>query len=283
MKHIFILILTLLPLLGIGQQPVMTRLGDWIDDSVQLRGSMQGMAIHGRYAVTLRHGGQCLLLDLKKKKCIGTYQLEDNTTHCNNASFSTTFLGTEEHTHKGIRIRQDKLPLLYVSSCYGDKACHVSRISDTGSTTIQRIYFDSPSFPVAQDWCVDATNGYLYAFGGRRGETMYLKKFALPKISSEAVEIRLTDTNVIQTIPITCVKVAQGSVIKNGYAYLPDGNEPGQYWLHIIDLSNGSKTRTIDLNDIGLEPEGVDVQGQWIYVSFHTSDPKENKIYRFRK
>ena len=270
MKRLILLSLVFLPIFVYGQRPVVTRLGNWVDDSVQLKGSMQG-----RYAVALRHGGQCLLLDLRKKSCIAAFQLEGNTTHCNNASFSSTFLQDKEV--------QPTLPLLYVSSCYGDKACHVTRIGSQGSTTVQRIYFDSPSFPVAQDWCVDADSGYLYAFGGRKGGMMYLKKFVLPSVTAEATEVHLTDSDVIRTIPITCVKVAQGSKIKDGHAYLPDGDSPGNYWLHVVDLNTGQEVRTIDLNPIGLEPEGVDVRGRWIYVSFNTPDPKENKIYRFRR
>ena len=76
--------------------------------------------------------------------------------------------------------------------------------------------------------------------------------------------------------------MAQGSKIKGGYAYLPDGDSPGNYWLHIIHLATGREVHTIDLNPIGLEPEGIDIQGDWIYISFHTPDPANNKIYRFR-
>ena len=275
MRHLTFLGFALLPLLAFGQHPVMTRLGDWVDDSIQLKGSMQGLAVYGQYAVALRHGGQCLLLDLRKKRCTAAFQLEGNNTHCNNASFSPTFFLNKAD--------EPVLPLLYVSSCYGDKACHVTHIGTLGSTTVQRIYFDSPSFPVAQDWCVDADSGHLYAFGGRKGGMMYLKQFALPEVTPEAAEVHLTDQDVIRTIPISCVKVAQGSKIKDGYAYLPDGDSPGGYWLHVVDLATGHEVRTVDLNPIGLEPEGVDVQGRWIYISFNTPDPKENKIYRIRR
>ena len=172
MKRLILLSLVFLPIFVYGQRPVVTRLGNWVDDSVQLKGSMQGLAVYGRYAVALRHGGQCLLLDLRKKSCIAAFQLEGNTTHCNNASFSSTFLQDKEV--------QPTLPLLYVSSCYGDKACHVTRIGSQGSTTVQRIYFDSPSFPVAQDWCVDADSrshrGAPHRLGCDKDHTHHLRK-----------------------------------------------------------------------------------------------------------
>ncbi|MBQ6069245.1 MAG: hypothetical protein IJK84_07050 [Bacteroidales bacterium] len=253
-----------------GQYPVVGRLGNWVPDTVTLRGSLQGLALHGRNAVLLRHGGQCLVLDMHKRKMVVTYPLAGNTSHCNNASF-----GPVRYE------KDDPLPLLYVSGCYGDKACYVTRLMCDSSLLVQRIFYDSDCFPIAQDWCVDAEGRYLYAYGGKRGGMMYLKKFALPELS--VAEVHLTDNNVLQTIPITCVNVAQGSKIKNGYAYLPDGDSPGNYWLHIVDLTTGREVRTIDLNPIGLEPEGVDLLGRWIYVSFNTPNPKDNTIYRFRR
>lgn len=259
-----------MPLWAIGQRAVVSHLGAWLPAGVELHGSMQGMALHGRFATTLRHGGQCVILDLRKHSCVATYPLAGNTSHCNNASF-----GSMRYS------KEDLFPLLYVSGCYGDKACYVTRLLKDSSILVQRIFYDSDCFPIAQDWCVDADMGYLYAYGGKRGSTLYLKRFALP--STDVAEVHLTDNDVLQTIPITCVGVAQGSKVKGGYAYLPDGDRPGNYWLHIVDLATGGEVRTIDLNPIGLEPEGVDVQGRWIYVSFNTPNPKENKIYRFRR
>ena len=260
----------LVSLSAVGQCTVVLRLGDWLPTGVELNGSIQGMALHGRYAATVRHGGQCVILDLRKHNCIAAYPLAGNTSHCNNASFGSNRFA-----------KDDLFPLLYVSGCYGDKACYVTRLLPDSSLLIQRIFYDSDCFPIAQDWCVDADGGYLYAFGGKRGGTLYLKKFVLPSV--DVREVRLTDDDVLQTIPITCVRVAQGSKIKDGYAYLPDGDSPGNYWLHVVDLATGQEVRTIDLNPIGLEPEGVDVSARWIYVSFNTPDPKENKIYRFRR
>ena len=258
------------PLLSAGQRPVVRHLGDWVSDSVELCGSMQGLAVYGRYAVALRHGGQCLVLDMGKHRCVASYCLDANTSHCNNASFSS------------IRyVEEDSFPLMYVSGCYGDKTCYVTRLLTDGNELVQRIFYDSDCFPIAHDWCVDADSGYLYAYGGKKGGTLYLKKFSLPPLSS--VEVHLTDSDVLQTIPIDCVSVAQGSKIKDGYAYLPDGDTIGNYWLHVVDLATGREVRTIDLNPIGLEPEGVDVSGRWIYVSFNTPNPRENKIYRFKR
>lgn len=245
----------------------MPRLGDWLHGGITLTGSTQGMAVYHDRIVMLRDGGQCLILDIKQHRTLSAFMLQGNTTHCNNAAFSS------------LRPYGDSIPLLYISSCYGDKACLVTRLSPDSSSIVQRIYYDSDCFPVAQDWCLDADSNWLYAYGGRKGGPMFLKQFRLP--APTAPEVHLTDSDVVRTIPVNCVSVAQGSKIKNGYAYLPDGNRPGHYWLHIISLATGQEVHTIDLNPIGLEPEGIDVLEGWIYISFHTPDPLDNKIYRF--
>ena len=268
MKHCFFILLAIAPLLTIAQQPVVSKLGDWISDTVILTGSLQGMAVNGSSIVLLRHGGQCLILDTTQQRCTASFHLPHNDTHCNNASFSSSR-----------RTPGDTFPLLYVSSCFGDKACLVYHLDAQGAMLLQRIVYESDCFPVAQDWCLDADSSYLYAFGGRRGGMMYLKKFHLPDTAPS--EIHLTDGDVLQIVPVSCVKVAQGSKIHHGLAYLPDGDEPGQYFLHIIDLASGQEIRTIDLNAIGLEPEGVDIADNAILISFHTPDPRNNAVYRF--
>lgn len=262
-------LLLLLPLLSVAQEAVVSFLGDLIPVNATLNGSLQGMAIHCDQCILLRHGGQCVTLDLQRQLCTGIQQLADNSTHCNNASLSPFHRNGEP------------FPLLYVSSCFGDKACYVYRITQNDNVLLQRIFFDSPAFPIAQDWCIDIERRQLYAFGGKRGGTMYLKRFALPEPSDR--DVHLTDADVLQTIPINCVKVAQGSKVSDGIAYLPDGDTAGGYFLHIIDLATGKETRTIDLNPIGLEPEGIDISGEWIYISFNTPNPAHNCIYRFSK
>lgn len=268
MRRLLFLFFCLNALVAMAQQPVVEQLGDWLPEGTELHSTMQGMALYGRYAVTLRDGGQCVILDLKKKRCVGSYFLDQNRTHCNNASFASKE-----------RYGNSPFPLLYVSSCYGDKACLVTQIGFDSSRLVQKIFFDSDRFRVAQDWCVDAKGGFLYAFGGKMGGMMYLLKFQLP--TTDQPEVHLSEADILETTPISCVKVAQGSKIKDGYAYLPDGNRPGGYFLHVVELGTGREVRKIDLNKLGMEPEGVDIKGRWIYVSFHTADARENGIYKF--
>ena len=228
-----------LPFSMMAQRPVVERLGDWLPEGTALHSTMQG-----------------------------NYFLDQNTTHCNNACFASTK-----------RYGDSPFPLLYVSSCYGDKACLVTKIGFDTSEVVQRIFFDSDRFRIAQDWCADADSGYLYAFGGKRGGTMYLLKFKLPEV--DRCEVHLTESDILQTTPINCVDVAQGSKIKGGHAYLPDGNKPGGYFLHVVELGTGREVKKIDLNPLGMEPEGVDIKRGRLYVSFHTEKGEDNCIYKF--
>ncbi|MCQ2283061.1 MAG: hypothetical protein MJZ99_10645 [Bacteroidales bacterium] len=260
MKH-RILILFLILTNGISAQT----LADFnIPDTVALHGSLQGMATYGHHAFLLRDGGQCIILDLNRRQFCAAFQLDSNNTHCNNASFSNRFY------HPA-----DPFPLLYVSSCYGDKACLVYRIDTLGATLLQRIIFDSPRFPIAQDWCLDTAQGHIYAYGGRRGGTMHLLRFQLPDITSRLV--LLTDSLVLHDTPIQCVNIAQGSCISNGRAYLPDGI-PGQAAIHIIDLESGNELQSISLNHLNLEPEGISLRPPYLQLSFHTPSPRNNLL-----
>lgn len=244
-----------------GEEVVISRLGDIIPDSVTLRGSMQGMAICRNHAYLLRDKGQCIVIDLKRKKFVTEFMLPENNSHCNNASFG-----------KG------RKPLLYVSECFGEKRCKVTDVFSPERKVVQTIHYNTPYF--AQDWCIDADNGFIYAYTGIRGGEMFLKRFLLPSADSSVIEYH--DTDLLEQITVKSVKVAQGSKIYRGHAFLPDGDEAGNYFLHVIDIKSKQEVYKLNLNHIGCEPEGVDIKGKWLYISFNTPIPQENKIYRFR-
>lgn len=282
-KLIIMLLLSLSPLSSLwAQQIVVNRLGDWVPDSVTLTGSMQGLAIHNNKAFAFRHGGQCVVLDLQHHRYLHTFCT--NTGHSNNVSFGPCVDTTTP------------FPLLYVSECFGDKACYVYRLIDTNDSIdaqlCYRIVYDGSEFPIAQDWCIDAEAGFLYAYGGRRGQTLYLKKFLLPPtpnaasttniVTDTVPTLHLTPTDVLETIPIKGIKVAQGSKVYHNIAFLPDGDTAGNYWLHLYDLHTQQEINRIDLNPYNMEPEGIDIQGSWLYVSLHSPDPRNNRIIRYR-
>ena len=79
-----------------------------LPENVEINGSTQGFAIYGRYAFSVHDKGQCVVIDMKRRKFVSTFTLEGNTGHCNNASF-----GVERYN------KQSAFPLLYVTECRG--------------------------------------------------------------------------------------------------------------------------------------------------------------------
>lgn len=250
------------PVKCVQPEAVVTHLGTWVPDSVVLSGSAQGMAMRGKYCYMLRHGGQCVVLNMRKHVCERVYQLPQNTSHCNNANFGRRYKGS---------------PLLYVSECFGRKACYVYRVGKRGVNLVQKLYFQCDDGNVAQDWCVRGRS--IYAYGGKMGGPMYLKQLPFAGIGSK--EVYYNCSQVRRKVWLQGVQVAQGSKIYGKHVLLPDGNEPGKYYLHVACLRTGREVCCLDLNNIGCEPEGVEVKGRWLYISFHTPNPAYNSIYRW--
>lgn len=233
----------------------------------------QGFAVYGRWAFMLRHGGQLVPVDMKEHLVCFSCHLPGNTTHCNNASWGRRSLG--------------RMPLLYVSDCYGDKYCRVYELAMTqyghsfgvSSVEVQRIFFETNSPSYAMDWIVDARHRRLYAYGGQKGEVLWLKEFMLPNVSDTLV--RLGDEDVLRTIIIRGITVPQGSMVHRGRIYLLDGDDPEALWLRVYDLKNGDEVGVLDLKEVGLEPEGISQKGRWTYVSFNGKGGND-KIFKIK-
>ena len=240
---------------------------------LQVKRPVQGLAIHKNYGFSLRDGGMCVILDLKRKKYVNSFTMEGNVSHCNNAGF-----GKEKYS------KESQFPLLYISECRGQRCCYVTDITLEGSRIVQKIFYDSDEFKIAMDWVVDAENGYIYVYGGKHYGTKYLKKLPLPKLSDsdENGEVHFTKADVLQEIAIEGVSIAQGSKIHKGKAYLPDGCSPNGNKLHVIDLKTGRKLAEILYSDQKNEPEGLDFKGKTLYTVFHpVGEPARNSvIYR---
>lgn len=241
--------------------------------AVTIEGSSQGLALWGRYAFSLHDKGQCVVLDMKRRRFVGTFKLEGNGSHCNNASF-----GVEKYS------RKSKFPLLYISECRGDRACYVTDISTEGSRIVQRIIYVGDDCTGPMDWCVDREKKILYAYctvGGRRT----FRRFRLPRLADSDAEgtVRLTAADAEGDIAVGEVTIPQGSAARKRCIYLPDGVPSRGCRMHVTDAVTGRPLRLVDLNHIGYEPEGLDIKGRWLYLSFHVAGhPERNLIYRFR-
>lgn len=246
---------------------------DLLPSDLETPRPVQGLALYKNYAFSLRDKGMCVIFNLKKKEYAGSFMLEGNTSHCNNACF-----GAEKFS------KESQFPLLYISECRGSRCCYVTDVTLQGSTIVQKIFYDSDEFKIAMDWAVDPQNGFIYVYGGKHYGTKYLKKLPLPKLSDSDAngEVHFTPQDVLQEIAIEGISIAQGSKIFNGRAYLPDGCSPNGNKLHVVDLATGRKIAEYSYSDQLNEPEGIDVMGKWLYTVFHpVKAPARNSvIYR---
>ncbi|MBP3773894.1 MAG: hypothetical protein ILA34_00920 [Bacteroidaceae bacterium] len=257
-------------------------LNDWTPNDVEIKGSAQGFAVYKQYGFLFRDKGQCNIVDLKKKKLVKAFFLNDNTSHCNNANF-----GLEKYN------AQSEFPLLYISECGMPGRCFVTDLKLDGTNKIvQRIIYDrSRQKYTYMDWCLDRENGYIYAMGGPRhpknktGFEKQLLKFRLPKLTDSDAngEVHLTDADILDSIDFSEIRITQGSKIQGRYAYLPEGYPPYDRKLNVLDLEKKKMVLTVNVNYLINEPEGVDIQGDWLYVAFHhQGQPRKSQFYRFK-
>lgn len=244
-----------------------------LPENVEINGSTQGFAIYGRYGFSVHDKGQCVVIDMKRRKFVSTFTLEGNTGHCNNASF-----GVERYN------KQSAFPLLYVTECRGERACYVNDISLEGSRLVQKIFYDGADIAGPADWAVDRRKRLIYLYC-TVDNVRTLKWFTLPRLadSDSRGEVHLKAEDALGSMPAGDISIPQGSHIHRHRAYLPDGIPPRPTRLHVTDLKTGKQLMLIDISHTDLEPEGVATRGRWLYLSYHTPrDSRSNIIYRFR-
>lgn len=246
-------------------------LGKLTPDNVKVKGATQGFAIWGKYGFVFHDKGQCVVIDMKKNKFVSTFMLEGNKSHCNNASF-----GVEKGS---------EFPLLYISGCKGDHCCYVTDITLDGGTIVQKLFHTGEGYTGSFDWFIDRKNKIIYTYGSSGEMRKLIKKFRLPalKDSDENGEVHLAQDDVLDEFYVPGIKIYQGSVINGHYAYLGDGYPPHDRLLHVVDMSTKTLVKTVNLNDLHHEPEGVAIKGKWLYMALHISkQPRNGQIYRFR-
>lgn len=240
--------------------------------NIPIEGATQGFAVHGKYGVLVRDGGQCNIFDLEKPGFVSSFMLENNKSHCNNACF-----GPDYPSKRAV------FPYFYVSECRDERSCYVYELTKKGSKLVQRIFFDDSTCERAIDWAVDPDNRMIYAYEGNGpGRERTLRKFRLPSVS-EGAEVHLSQKDCLgKTEDIHGIYIGQGSVVRDGKIYLTQGGPKRDMDLHIFD-PDGKRQQVLNLRFIGLEPEGIDIQDGWIYVAFNAPQkPRFANIWRFK-
>lgn len=246
---------------------------DWLSEDVEIKGTTQGFAIHGKYGFSMHDKGQCVIIDLRRRRFVNTFVLEGNTGHCNNASF-----GVERYS------KESQFPLFYVSECRGDRACYVNDITLEGSRLVQKIFYVGDEIVGPCDWAVDAERELLYLYC-TIGRVRMMKWFRLPRLSDsdQNGEVYLTQKDSMGSIPVGNIAIPQGSHISGDYIFLPEGVPSRSTALNVINRNTAERVLHIDLTSMGIEPEGVATGRGWLYLSFHTpGEPRHNIIYRYR-
>ncbi|MBQ1253539.1 MAG: hypothetical protein IIY05_04270 [Alistipes sp.] len=257
----------------LGKARFVCNVDDLLPSDIQIKGSTQGFAIYGGYAFSMHDKGECVILDIKRKKYINSFVVEGNTGHCNNASFGTEFYS-----------RESQFPLFYVTECRGERACYVNDITLQGSRLVQKIFYMGDEITGPCDWAVDAEQKLLYLYCTIDNQRT-LMWFSLPRLSDSdnKGEVHLYPKDALGSISAGDIKIPQGSLIAGDYIFLAEGVPPRHTALNVIDRHSAQRLMHLDLTETGIEPEGIAIYRGWIYLSLHTPrKPRHNIIYRFR-
>ena len=247
-------------------------------DSIQ---AFQGMAINGKYLVSLQNRGLVTIYELPAmKKITETFHLGCYSVynHTNVAAF-----GCEKYA------KTDTFPLLYVSQAYrkpvnGKKdICYVERISlDGSSTTVQTIHFDDSThlFGYALQWTIDQKNHHLIGFGNTRSNKdpknqLRIIIFQLPTLAmGNEVHLKVTDAIECYTIQQydgrypSCV-VGQGACVYDDCLILPTGFgiKAAPSILYVWDMHNKTIVDVLDYSGrLDHEMEDVDFYNGDCYI-----------------
>lgn len=277
------LAVTILSLIGFSisieaAEPLKTKfvvnIAEIVPDGVKVKGSSQGMAVWGRYAFMLHDKGQCVVIDIKRRKFLSTYMLDQNTSHCNNASFGVEY-----------RTKKSQFPLLYISECRGQRACFVTDVTLQGSELVQKIFYDGDDISGPCDWLVDREKRLIYLYCTVDG-VRTLKRFQLPRLSDSDSrgEVHLQAKDALANIQATGVGIPQGSMAYKDLILLPSGiPSRSKCELHVVDAAGDKYIGSYSLDHIEAEPEGIAYYGGVRYLSFHTpGNPLRNLIYQFK-
>ncbi len=257
----------------LGKARFVCNVDDLLPSDIQIKGSTQGFAIYGGYAFSMHDKGECVILDIKRKKYINSFVVEGNTGHCNNASFGTEFYS-----------RESQFPLFYVTECRGERACYVNDITLQDSRLVQKIFYMGDEIAGPCDWAVDAEQKLLYLYCTIDNQRT-LMWFSLPRLSDSdnKGEVHLYPKDALGSISAGDIKIPQGSLIAGDYIFLTEGVPPRHTALNVIDRHSAQRLMHLDLTEMGIEPEGIAIYRGWIYLSLHTPrKPRHNIIYRFR-
>lgn len=228
--------------------------------------NVQGAAAFGDYLFQFLDLNKAVYIyNLAQKSFIKKIELTPNSAnHCNQASFSNIFF--EE---------ADKFPLLYVSGGKGSffNRIQVYRIKGEDESIeieqIQEIYLPEINDTNWVSWTcsiLDNEKYYIYAYASNANTRLI--KFEIP--DHHLPSVYLTDSDILEFIPLDHIDHQQGGIIRNGLFYMIFGVPQwgDQVWLRIFNLD--SKTEVVRYNlsekDFKGEPESLFFYNNELYA-----------------
>ena len=273
-----------------------TKYMDFINPTEEFCGkrrSVQGFAIHGKYALVLFHTGICALYDLETRQPepldvikLASYNDGDPDkryiNHANDAMFAGAL--------------PDGRPLLYITAGNSGEEddlgyiarCEVEAVSiapdEAGkirisTEAVQTIYYkndgieESPYQLPGWGWpasLVDVEKGYYYMFSSRyRTKIEFMDKydqnnyiltrFPLPNINQRRVTLTPADILAQYELPFD-VLFTQGGTLKDGIIYYSFGCGKADYpdAIRVIDANEGRLIDRIDLSNCIFADEEIE-------------------------
>lgn len=219
----------------------------------------QDMVIHGDTAICFSDAlEKVYLVSLSQHMLLGKLSTTATTgVHCNTVSFGPKYTST------------DKLPLIYVTQSSNNHATNVYRVESNSLVLVQTITFNGYKNTLT---CFDSASKdsmYVIAWNGPADRTPNIFKIATPATTVSTVDLtRLPDYFSIYYV--NSYEVIQGVTIKDGMMYQTRGYKKGGQ-LAVIDLKEKKPVQLINLvnNGFNYEPEGIDFQGDKLWICDH--------------
>lgn len=220
--------------------------------------SVQDMVISGDTAISFCDAmKEVNLISLSKKKKIGKLSVAPSSpVHCNTVSFGQKYSPS------------DKWPLIYVAQASNRHTTNVYRVVNNSLQLVQTITWGGYKNTLACFDSADKSHMYVIAWNGPEDRTPNIFKITTPSFKESTKTIDLNnETDYFSFYYINKFEVVQGVTVKNGMMYQVRGFKNGGQ-LAVMDLKAKKPIQLFDLvrNGIALEPEGVDFQGDKLWI-----------------
>ncbi|MCQ2143782.1 MAG: carboxypeptidase-like regulatory domain-containing protein [Bacteroidales bacterium] len=217
--------------------------------------AVQGLAIDGdEMFVFYNNGGyDCYNMKTSRYEYSGDIDPENQyRLHCNEA-----FFGLEK------AFPDSEHNLVYISECSTYFNVYLYDISSKGSTLYGTL---SMPYPIpTSSYSLDAENRYLYAHNDN-----WIRRYRFPELSEfKDGALTLEPEDFYGEVNFEpWLTIPQGACARGHKLYMPSGWPSNHCYIYVYDFDKET-VELVDIQDFGIEPEGIDEVGGWFYVAFN--------------